>query len=63
MNNEPSNGINETHPNCSRGAQTPTASHHASEVLAVVGRVTCNVGHMTEDGNNSCENNIKGYVY
>ena len=63
INNEQSNGSKESHPNCSRGAQTPTTSHHGSEVVAVVGRVTCNVGHVTEDGNNIFEGNLKTYVY
>ena len=63
INNEQSNGSKEAHPNCSRGAQTPTTSHHGSEVVAVVGRVTCNLGHGTEDGNNIFEGNLKTYVY
>ena len=63
MNNEPTaSGIKGSQANCSRGAQTPTTSHHGSEMLTLVGRVTCNGGHVTEDGINICENNIKGYT-
>ena len=54
-----SGAVKESHPNCSRGAQTPTNSHHGSDMLTIVGRVTCNGGHIIDDGNNVCENNIK----
>ena len=60
MNNEPSSGMKEPQLSCSRGAQTPTASNHGSEVLTLVGRVACNGGHLTEDGSNICENIVKG---
>ena len=62
VSNESSNGIKEPQLSCSRGAQTPTASHHGSEVLTLVGRISCNGGHPTESGTSGCENILKGYV-
>ena len=61
--NDPSSSsgaVKEPQPNCSRGAQTPTTSLHGSEMLTIVGRVTCNGGHVIEDGTNVCENNLNG---
>jgi hypothetical protein len=29
-------------------------------MLTIVGRVTCNGGHVIEDGTNVCENNLNG---
>ena len=59
VNSEQASVVKESQFHTSRSAQTPTVSNNGSELLTVVGRVTCNAGHITEDGN-VCENNENG---
>ena len=63
MSNDTSNAIKDPQLSCSRGAQTPTASNHGSEVLTLVGRISCNGGLPSENVTSGCESNVKGLVY
>ena len=63
VSNGTSNAIKDPQLSCSRGAQTPTASNHGSEVLTLVGRISCNGGLPSENVTSGCENNVKGLVH
>ena len=63
VSNDTSNAIKDPQLSCSRGAQTPTASNHGSEVLTLVGRISCNGGLPSENVTSGCESNVKGLVH
>ena len=63
VSNGTSNSIKDPQLSCSRGAQTPTASNHGSEVLTLVGRMSCNGGLPSENVTSGCESNVKGLVH